>query len=88
MSNPTAEPRPEITTDSPDCQYAAVLAEAEKGEPVNTQDLINALWWRLGNQRRELARVNAANLQLREDIKELTCGDPRKVCPNCREKST
>ena len=25
--------------------------------------------------------------RLRNDIQELTCGDPRKVCPNCRDKS-
>lgn len=23
--------------------------------------------------------------RLRNDIQELTCGDPRKVCPNCRD---
>lgn len=82
---PTTEPQAELQSDSPDGQFAAVLQDAEKGEPINTQDLINALWWRLRNQRREIARVNEQNMRLREDIKELTCGDPRKVCPNCRE---
>lgn len=51
--------RPELSADSPDGQYAAVLKEAEKGEPVNTVDLINALWWRLRNQRREIAKLHA-----------------------------
>lgn len=31
--------------------------------------------------------IAAAELErLLNDIQELTCGDPRKVCPNCRDK--
>jgi hypothetical protein len=47
---------PELMRDSPEIQFAAVYAEADKGYPVNTRDLINALWWKIRNQRRELAR--------------------------------
>lgn len=58
--SPAREPsRPELGADSPPGQFAAVLDEADKGHPVNTQDLINALWWRTRNQRTELARRNA-----------------------------
>lgn len=45
--------------DVPDSQYAGILAAAESGDAVNTGDLINALWWRMGNQRRELGKKNA-----------------------------
>jgi len=54
----TPEPRAELSHDSPDGQFAAVLHEAEKGRPVNGQDLINALWWRVRNQRREISRLH------------------------------
>jgi hypothetical protein len=39
--------------------FIRVLSEHEKGQPVNGQDLINALMWRIGNQRREIARLQA-----------------------------
>lgn len=34
------------------------LREHEAGLPVNAQDLINALMWRVANQRREIARLH------------------------------
>lgn len=37
--------------------FIRVLSEHEKGQPVNGQDLINALMWRVKNQRREIARL-------------------------------
>lgn len=43
------------TTDS--ALFLRVLKEYEKGRPVNTQDLINALAWRVNNQRREIKRL-------------------------------
>jgi len=49
---------PLITPDAPAGFYFRVLAEHEKGDPVNTQDLINALMWRVKNQREQLARLN------------------------------
>lgn len=52
------EQRGELSPDSPEGQFAAVFAQAEKGEPVNAQDLINALWWKIRNQRRELQKLN------------------------------
>lgn len=48
---------PQLTAEAPAEQFKAVLAEHEKGLPVNTQDLINALMWRVRNQRREIARL-------------------------------
>ena len=38
--------------------FIRVLSEHEKGLPVNTQDLINALMWRVKNQRKEIARLH------------------------------
>ena len=37
--------------------FLRVLSEHEKGQPVNGQDLLNALMWRVRNQRREIARL-------------------------------
>lgn len=65
--------------DVSDSQFAGILKAAESGDAVNTMDLINALWWRIGNQRRELKRKNARIEQLQNDCQELTCGDPRLV---------
>jgi hypothetical protein len=65
--------------DVPESQFAGILKAAESGDEVNTMDLINALWWRVGNQRRELARKNADIERLMNDCQELTCGDPRLV---------
>jgi len=72
--------------DAPDAQYADVLREAEKGEPTNTLDLIDALWWRLRNQRREIARLHqqkrAAKLPpLHVDPTGTTREPPH--CPSC-----
>jgi hypothetical protein len=49
---------PRLTADAPTEQYKAVLHDVDKGLPVNGQDLINALWWRIANQRREINRLN------------------------------
>lgn len=57
---------PRLTPDAPTDQFAAVLKDWEKGRPVNTQDLVNALAWRLGNQRREISRLRE---QLNAEIK-------------------
>lgn len=71
---------PLITSEaSSSALFIRVLSEHEKGQPVNGQDLINALMWRVGNQRRELARQNQDIARLKNDIQELTCGDPRLV---------
>ena len=44
-----------------------VLTEHEKGQPVNAQDLINALMWRVKNQREQLARLNRRVEEYRSD---------------------
>lgn len=49
---------PTLTSDASTDQFAKVLIEHEKGRPVNGQDLINALMWRIKNQREQLARLN------------------------------
>lgn len=49
---------PRLTPDAPSEQYKAVLHDVDRGLPVNGQDLINALWWRIANQRREINRLN------------------------------
>lgn len=51
---------PRLTITAPTEQITAVLRDWDKGLPVNSQDLINALAWRLNNQRREIARLNEA----------------------------
>jgi hypothetical protein len=51
---------PRLTITAPTEQITAVLRDWDKGRPVNTQDLINALAWRVSNQRREIARLNEA----------------------------
>lgn len=51
---------PSLTLTAPIEQITAVLHDWEKGCPVNTQDLINALAWRLNNQRREISRLHEA----------------------------
>ena len=49
---------PNITPDTTSsAMFIRTLSEHEKGQPVNTQDLINALMWRVKNQRREIARL-------------------------------
>jgi len=51
---------PLITPDTTSSAFfIRVLSEHEKGLPVNTQDLINALMWRVRNQKREIARLHA-----------------------------
>lgn len=49
---------PNITLDTTSsAMFVRTLNEHEKGLPVNTQDLINALMWRVRNQRKEIARL-------------------------------
>ncbi|HSV90878.1 MAG TPA: hypothetical protein VLH80_07245 [Nitrospiraceae bacterium] len=48
---------PSLTVTASTEQIKAVLHDWDKGRPVNTQDLINALAWRVANQRREIARL-------------------------------
>lgn len=48
---------PRLTSTASTEQITAVLHDWDKGRPVNTQDLINALAWRIDNQRREIARL-------------------------------
>lgn len=47
--------RSELSADSPDIHFAAVLKEYERGEPISASDLINALSWRVRNQRKRIA---------------------------------
>lgn len=55
---------PNITPDTTSsAMFLRTLREHEKCQPVNVQDLINALMWRVGNQRREIARLH-------EELKE------------------
>lgn len=70
--------RRELTGDPPDGQYAALLKEAERGEAVNTLDLIDALWWRLRNQRREIARLMKERDTARRSL-ELTQAQQRQA---------
>lgn len=70
--------RRELTGDPPGGQYAAVLKEAERGEAVNTLDLIDALWWRLRNQRREIARLMKERDTARRSL-ELTQAQQRQA---------
>jgi hypothetical protein len=58
---------PLITPEAPPGLYLRVLAEHEKGQPVNAQDLINALMWRVKNQREQLARLNRRVEEYRTD---------------------
>lgn len=51
---------PNLPRDPSPEQFKAVLREWEKGRPVNGQDLVNALVWRVNNQRREIVRLNEA----------------------------
>lgn len=49
---------PRLTVEAPAEQVKAVLRDVDKGLPVNGQDLINALWWRVRNQQREIAGLH------------------------------
>lgn len=49
---------PRITPEAPAEQLMAILHDHDKGLPVNAQDLINALAWRVRNQRREIAKLH------------------------------
>jgi hypothetical protein len=58
---------PIITPEAPSTLHIRILAEHEKGLPVNAQDLINALMWRVKNQREQLARLNRRVEEYRSD---------------------
>lgn len=49
--------------------FLRVLTEHEKGQPVNAQDLINALMWRIRNQRKEIARLHERISGLQELVR-------------------
>lgn len=49
---------PRLTPDAPAEQFQAVLRDHDKGQPVNAQDLVNALMWRVRNQRHEIAKLH------------------------------
>jgi hypothetical protein len=49
---------PRITPEATAEQFMAILHDHDKGRPVNGQDLINALAWRVRNQRREIAKLH------------------------------
>lgn len=56
---------PLITPDTTSSAFfIRVLSEHEKGLPVNAMDLINALMWRVKNQRKEIARLHERNREL------------------------
>ncbi len=58
---------PNITPETTSAaMFIRTLSEHEKGQPVNTQDLINALAWRVRNQKREIARLHATMRKLVE----------------------
>jgi uncharacterized coiled-coil protein SlyX len=61
---------PRLTAEAPTEQYKAVLADFEKGLPVNGQDAINALHWRVRNQTREIARQLEQQALLRGELAE------------------
>lgn len=63
--------------DVPDSQYAGILKAAESGDAVNTGDLINALWWRIGNQRKEIARLHNRKT---ETTQKHPCACPEDGC--------
>ena len=46
--------------DVPNSQYAAVFSGMERGEAFHTLDVIDTLWWKIRNQRREISRLNDA----------------------------
>lgn len=61
MSNSSEEVRRELGGDDvPNSQYAAVFAAMERGEAFHTLDVIDTLWWKIRNQRREISRLNEA----------------------------
>jgi hypothetical protein len=49
---------PRLTPDAPAEQFTAILRDHDKGHPVNAQDLINALMWRVKNQRHEISKLH------------------------------
>lgn len=46
--------------------------------------------WSVGEtdwSHRDITTLLSEINRLGDDIQELTCGDPRRVCPNCRESA-
>lgn len=67
--------------------FIRTLREHEKGQPVNGQDLINALMWRVKNQRQEIARLQAKRGAAEPSERQCACIPlaPRtsKYCGDC-----
>lgn len=61
---------PTLPRDPNPDQCKAVLRNWEKGRPVNGMDLVNALTWRLANQRSEIARLEATCQRYAEAMEE------------------
>ena len=79
--------------DFDDCTDAAVLIRRLVADMRGPDDYAT---WREAAVAERLRRLQAVHerdcavedvARLLNDIQELTCGDPRKVCPNCREQS-
>jgi hypothetical protein len=49
---------PRIAPEAPAEQLMDILHDHDKGRPVNAKDLINALAWRVRNQRREISKLH------------------------------
>lgn len=68
-----------------------LLTLAEWSEDMARHTLVLALEADTKQRQRALrfrakrhAQIATAIRQAMDDIQELTCGDPRKVCPNCK----
>jgi hypothetical protein len=66
--------RSELKADSPDIHFDAVLREYERGEPISASDLINALRWRIENQRNALRQKSEQIERLQMTVQNLVRG--------------
>lgn len=57
--------------------FIRVLSEHEHGRPVNGQDLINALMWRVRNQRQEIARLQAKRAAAEPVVQRIAVETPQ-----------
>jgi hypothetical protein len=71
---------PRITPEAPAEQLMAILHDHDKGRPVNGQDLINALAWRVRNQRREIAKLH-------ERLRKKQSDEAPSFSPNIDERN-
>ena len=71
---------PRITPEAPAEQLMAILHDHDKGRPVNAQDLINALAWRVRNQRREIAKLH-------ERLRKKQSDEAASFSPNFDERN-